>query len=62
MSAIILRFPSERAGRTAEKSEPQTHPATAIMLWPLILGTAIGATTIAALAGRALLLATAKDG
>jgi hypothetical protein len=31
------------------------------MFWPLILGTAIGAAAVAAMADQALLLSSAKD-
>jgi hypothetical protein len=62
MSASILQFPGERTRPSAERSSPPTPlPAAAFIFWPLILGAAIGAATIAVMTDRALLPPSAKD-
>jgi hypothetical protein len=62
MSASILQFPGERARLSAATCpSPTPWPAAAFIFWPLILGTAIGAAAVAAMADQALLLSSAKD-
>jgi hypothetical protein len=62
MSASILQFPNERARPSAAPhASPTPWPAAAFMFWPLVLGTAIGAATVAVMAEQALRLSSVKD-
>jgi hypothetical protein len=61
MSSNILQFSSEDARLSvAPRPSPAPWPPAAFMFWPLMVGTAMGAAAVAAMADQALLLSSAK--